>query len=56
MRRKARRLEAALNEAPPMSRAGLAQALQTLRRLGWIHTDRRRYVVRDMAALRARAA
>jgi CRP/FNR family cyclic AMP-dependent transcriptional regulator len=38
------------------SRAGVAHALQTLRRLGWIETERRRVVVRDLEALRARAA
>ncbi len=36
------------------SRAGVAQALQTLRELRWIETDRRRIVVRDLDALRAR--
>ena len=38
------------------SRAGLAKALQTLRELGWIETERRRIVVRDPEALRARSA
>jgi len=38
------------------SRAGVAQALQAFRELGWIHTERRRLVVTDAAALRARAA
>ena len=38
------------------SRAGVAHAFQTLRRLGWIDTERRRVVVRDLEALRARAA
>ncbi len=38
------------------SRAGLAGALRTLRELGWIETQRKRVVVRDLAALRARAA
>lgn len=38
------------------SRAGVAQALQTLRDLGWLQTHRRRLVVRDLDALRARAA
>jgi CRP-like cAMP-binding protein len=37
------------------SRAGIAHALQELRRLGWIRTDRRIVLVRDMDALRARA-
>jgi len=38
------------------SRAGLANALRTLRELGWIETRRRRVLVRDMASLRMRAA
>ncbi len=38
------------------SRAGVAQALQSLRELGWIHTERRTLTVRDPNALRARAA
>jgi CRP-like cAMP-binding protein len=38
------------------SRAGVAEALRALRELGWIETDRRRLVVRDLDALRARAA
>lgn len=38
------------------SRAGVAQALQRMRELGWIRTQRRRIVVSDPAALRARAA
>jgi CRP/FNR family cyclic AMP-dependent transcriptional regulator len=38
------------------SRAGVAHALQTLRELGWIQTERRRLLVRDLQALRARAA
>lgn len=38
------------------SRAGVAKALQTLRDLGWIDTSRRRILIRDLAALRARAA
>jgi CRP-like cAMP-binding protein len=37
------------------SHAGLAKALQTLRELGWITTERRRIVVRDLEALRSRA-
>jgi CRP-like cAMP-binding protein len=36
--------------------AGLAKALQVLRALGWIETQRRRIVVRDLHALRRRAA
>jgi CRP/FNR family transcriptional regulator, cyclic AMP receptor protein len=38
------------------SRAGVAQALQSLRELGWIHTERRRMTITDPQALRARAA
>jgi CRP-like cAMP-binding protein len=38
------------------SRAGVAQALQVLRQLGWIETQRRQLTVKDAAALRARAA
>ncbi len=38
------------------SRAGVGQGLQTLRDLGWLQTHRRRLVVRDLDALRARAA
>jgi CRP-like cAMP-binding protein len=38
------------------SRAGVAQALQSLRELGWVQTERRRLTVRDIDALRARAA
>ena len=38
------------------SRAGVASALKTLRDLGWIATARRRIVIRDLAALEARAA
>jgi CRP-like cAMP-binding protein len=37
------------------SHAGIAKALQTARELGWITTERRRIVVRDIDALRARA-
>jgi len=37
------------------SRAGLAGALKTLRELGWIETQRRRVLVRNRDALRARA-
>lgn len=36
------------------SRAGVAKALQTLRRLGWIETQRRRIIVRQLDAVRAR--
>jgi CRP-like cAMP-binding protein len=36
--------------------AGLARALQVLRRLGWVETERRRIIVRDLDALRGRAA
>jgi CRP/FNR family transcriptional regulator, cyclic AMP receptor protein len=38
------------------SRAGVAEALRSLRELGWIHTERRRLVVCDLDALRARSA
>lgn len=38
------------------SRAGVAQALHSLRELGWLETERRKLVVRDIEALRARAA
>ncbi len=38
------------------SRAGVAKALQLLRELHWIETHRRRIVVRDLEALRVRAA
>jgi CRP-like cAMP-binding protein len=38
------------------SRAGVAKAFQTLRELGWIETHRRRLVVRQLDALRSRAA
>jgi CRP/FNR family cyclic AMP-dependent transcriptional regulator len=38
------------------SRAGMAEALRTLRELGWIETDRRRITVRDIEALRGRSA
>lgn len=38
------------------SRAGLANALRTLRELGWITTERRRILVRDLHSLRERAA
>jgi CRP/FNR family cyclic AMP-dependent transcriptional regulator len=36
------------------SRAGVAQALQMMRGLRWILTERRRMIVRDLDALRAR--
>jgi CRP-like cAMP-binding protein len=36
------------------SRAGVAQALQSLRALGWVRTQRRTLVVRDPQALRTR--
>jgi CRP/FNR family cyclic AMP-dependent transcriptional regulator len=38
------------------SRAGVAHALQTLRTLGWVQTGRRSVIVRDLEALKARAA
>ena len=37
------------------SRAGVAQALHALRELGWVQTERRGLLVRDLEALRARA-
>jgi CRP/FNR family transcriptional regulator, cyclic AMP receptor protein len=37
------------------SHAGVAKALQTLRELGWIDTQRKRIVVRDIDALRHRS-
>ena len=38
------------------SRAGVAHAFQTMRELGWIRTERRRLLIRDLDALEARAA
>jgi CRP-like cAMP-binding protein len=38
------------------SRAGVAKALQTMRELRWLATTRRRIVVRDLTAIRNRAA
>jgi CRP-like cAMP-binding protein len=38
------------------SRAGAAEAMRALRELGWVQTDRRRLIVKDLAALRDRAA
>jgi CRP/FNR family cyclic AMP-dependent transcriptional regulator len=38
------------------SRAGVAHALQGLRELGWVQTERKVLLVRDLQALRARAA
>jgi len=38
------------------SRAGVAKALQTLRELGWIETDRKRITIRDVDSLAQRAA
>lgn len=38
------------------SRTSTTDALQTFRELGWIETRRRRVIVRDLEALRARAA
>jgi len=38
------------------SRAGVAQGLQTLRELGWLSTERRRLILRDVDSLRSRAA
>jgi CRP-like cAMP-binding protein len=38
------------------SRAGVAEALRAMRELGWLRTERRRYTICDVDALRARAA
>jgi CRP/FNR family transcriptional regulator, cyclic AMP receptor protein len=38
------------------SRAGVAAALQAMRELGWIRTERRSVLIRDAPALRSRAA
>jgi CRP-like cAMP-binding protein len=38
------------------SRAGVAQALHEFRELGWVHTERRMLIVRDIHQLRMRAA
>ncbi len=38
------------------SRAGVAAALQTLRELGWLTTERRRIVIHDLESLKVRAA
>ena len=38
------------------SRESVAKALQALRRLGWIDTNRRQFVVKDLAALRRRSS
>jgi CRP-like cAMP-binding protein len=38
------------------SRAGVAQALQALRELGWVQGERKSLIISDMPALRARAA
>jgi CRP/FNR family transcriptional regulator, cyclic AMP receptor protein len=38
------------------SRAGVAEALRTMRELGWVQTDRRKILVRNSGALRERAA
>jgi CRP/FNR family cyclic AMP-dependent transcriptional regulator len=37
------------------SRAGVANAFHALRELGWVQTERRKLLVRDLQALRARA-
>jgi CRP/FNR family cyclic AMP-dependent transcriptional regulator len=37
------------------SRAGVAEALRAMRELGWIQTERRRILVREVGALRRRA-
>jgi CRP/FNR family cyclic AMP-dependent transcriptional regulator len=39
-----------------VSRAGMSNALRTLRELGWIETRRRGVTIRDLDALRARAS
>jgi len=38
------------------SRAGVAKALQTLRELGWLETERRLLILRDVESLRGRSA
>ena len=38
------------------SRAGVAKALQTLRELGWLETERRVLILRDIESLRGRSA
>jgi CRP-like cAMP-binding protein len=38
------------------SRAGVAHALHALRELGWVQMERRGVLVRDLQALRTRAA
>jgi CRP/FNR family transcriptional regulator, cyclic AMP receptor protein len=38
------------------SRAGVAQALQTMRELGWLTTEKRSLIVRNVDALRSRSA
>jgi len=38
-----------------VSRTGVAHALQSMRQLGWIATERRRMTVCDLDAVRARA-
>ena len=38
------------------SRAGVADALRAMRDLGWVQTNRRTMIVRDLDALRGRAA
>jgi len=37
------------------SKAGLSNALRSLRELGWVETERRRIIVMDLEALRARS-
>jgi biotin operon repressor len=37
------------------SRAGVAGALRSLRDLGWIETERKKLLIRDVEALRSRA-
>jgi CRP/FNR family transcriptional regulator, cyclic AMP receptor protein len=38
------------------SRAGVAHALQTMRELGWLTTERRRLIIHELEAMRSRAA
>ncbi|HEV2982616.1 MAG TPA: helix-turn-helix domain-containing protein, partial [Solirubrobacteraceae bacterium] len=38
------------------SRAGVAEALRTMRELGWLATERKRITILNLAALRVRAA
>jgi CRP/FNR family transcriptional regulator, cyclic AMP receptor protein len=38
------------------SRAGVAHALQTMRELGWLTSERRRLIIHELEAMRSRAA